>query len=195
MNTRTIWMILAGFAAIALILIMGIFIGERNYFNQQQNNVTIIGPNKEIKNSLSEINRKSIYGLNNGQVVVVGEMLYKIVNNQTEVLIQITNAPKQLKLENNVRDIPLQLKVSGAIVANGGFDYGYEEIGTVRFDASGAVLKTDFSTILPKPLGSYDRLVFEPTKEEDNQTFFRNTDPDLPVNVRAQLSPYFWIII
>ena len=194
MNTRVFWMFVAGFALLSLIFFAGLFVGERNFFNSQTNTAVIVGPNQEIKNSLTEINKKPINGYNGG-AVVIGEMLFKIVNGQTEVLIQITQAPKQLRYENNVRDIPLQLKISLAKSTDGGSEFEYTDIGILSFDASGANLTAEFSSIIPATLGNFDRIVFRGIKPEDQQTFYILNDPDLPVNVRKQPAPYFWIRI
>ena len=194
MNTRVFWMFVAGFALLSLIFFAGLFVGERNFFNSQTNTAVIVGPNQEIKNSLTEINKKPINGYNGG-AVVIGEMLFKIVNGQTEVLIQITQAPKQLRYENNVRDIPLQLKISLAKSTDGGSEFEYTDIGILSFDASGANLTAEFSSIIPATFGNFDRIVFRGIKPEDQQTFYILNDPDLPVNVRKQPAPYFWIRI
>jgi len=194
MNTRVFWMFVTGFSLISLIFFTGLFIGERNFFNSQSNNVAIVGPNQEIKNSLTEINKKPINGYNGG-VVVVGEMLFKIVNGQTEVLIQINQAPKQLRFENNVREIPLQLKISTAKSTDGGSEFEYTDIGILSFDASGANLTAEFSSIIPATLGNFDRIVFRGIKPEDQQNFLVIADTDLPINVRTQPVPYFWIRI
>jgi len=195
MNTRQFWSVVAGFAAIALVFVVGLLVGERNFANTQPNNVLIVGPNQEIKNSLTEINSRTVYGLRDGAVVEIGEMMYKIVGLNTEILISIQTAPKQLRFENNVRDIPLQLQIVAAYTVNGGQDFEYDVVGTARFDASQQFLTTEFSTILPQQLGRYERLMFRPLDQTGEQTFFINQDPDLPINVRSQPSPYFWIIV
>jgi len=195
MNSRRVWTVVASVAMAALIFVSGLLVGERNFQNAQPNEVLIVGPNQEIKNSLTDINTRSIYGVQDGQVVAVGEMMYKIVNNQTEVLLSIETAPKQLRFQNNVRDIPLQLQISTAQTVNGGQDFEYQDIGIARFDASQTFLTTEFSTILSQQIGQYERIVFRPLDEGGQQTFFIINDPDLPANVRTQPSPYFWTII
>jgi regulatory protein YycI of two-component signal transduction system YycFG len=194
------------FLTITIIFFLGYLAGNRDHYDKTDDKIKIKGPNSSIQNSLSSLKTKDVIGFaENNTEAKYGLMYYKILpDKSTEILINISNVPLVLKqaVQKQERSIPQNLQIKLARRALDGLKYNYTSIGVLTFEEpKNGFLSVTFSTnIDPIKIGNevfpalsdVDRIVFMPTKVEDNNIFILNNS-DIPSEERKEPAPYFWI--
>ena len=200
MKLKQIWYIISILGIIALILYSGYLIGRRDLIDSAPDAITLIGPNSSIQNSLTEIEIRPIQGSVDSQVVTAnfGQFYFKSVStDKIEILFRIQNVP-DLVLQNKSkqsRSIPNELDIVTCKRSINGLDYEYTKIGKLIFDEpKNKIRSASFSTIIKSNLNGVERVWLLPNKPEDANVFI-DTSPDLPINVRKNPAPYFWVIL
>jgi len=181
---------------IAITFYLGFLFGNRERVSELPDNIQVVGPNLSIKNSLTEMEIREIYGSPDSQNIgVYGQLFFK--NNgedETEILIQMLNVPSQVLQSNGqvAVDIPNQLRIATARRSIDGLDYEYNYIGVIIFDEPVNNLRSGkFSTILEQDISRLERIVFF-AEDDTVQNVFTDTSPDLPPQVRSRPAPFFW---
>jgi hypothetical protein len=190
-----------GYISSCLVLITGGYLlGTRNKIDGLKNNITTVTSNNFSQNSLSQIQTKDISGaINQNSLIVFGQFYYKIIEDKTEILVKLNNIPANVKTETQNKPIPNQLKISLAKRNLNGLTYEYIQIGTINLDSPVNDLRSGtFSTILETNdknlLANSERVVFEPLTDAE-ANIFKDSNPDLPQEVREKPAPYFWVVL
>jgi hypothetical protein len=198
MNLQKIWYIITFLGIIVFVFYLGFLYGNREKYNNEEDEILVIGPNYSIQNSLTLMEIRPILGSNDSQnIQAFGNLYFKLNKDQIEILIQINNVPNQVTQQNGKvrKDIPNELKISTAKRSLDGQNYDYEEIGKLVFDQPQNNLRSGkFSTIIKTPITSIERIVFQPVLDNDTNIFV-DDNPDLPSAVRSSPAPYFWVEI
>ncbi len=202
MNLKRLWYILTICMIAGVVFYLGFLFGNREFVNDQPDDITVVGPNSSRQNSFSDMIIKDIYmSKNSRDITVSGQLYYKIVGDKTEILIKLVNVPTEIKQSENNRkkNMPTTLLIETAQRVPSGMDYKYTEIGEISFDEPiNGLMTGTFTTIVDFALTDFDsiieRIVFT-SVDEDDENLFIYPDPNLPANVRNLPTPYFWIVL
>jgi hypothetical protein len=180
----------------SLVFYLGMLYAQREKFNQSIEQLVITGPNGSTVNSLSKINTKTIFTIENTKTIrPSGIFFFNPKGDDTEILIKIENAPKMVtQIDANLnKEIPKTLNVATAKRNQNGLDYDYEVIGEITLSPTAQnTLEGVYSDNISGILQNYDRIVLIPkTKEDDN--IIKSEDPNTPILVRQNPAPYFWV--
>lgn len=196
----------------AAIFAMGYLFKHRMVINEEPDDIVVIGPNKAVQNSLSQMNIRDVVGVTNisdGGLQTYGQLYYNIKDDQsTEVHIRLKDIPKNIQSltgEGASKTIPVQLDIFMARRSFDGLDFEYENVGVLSLSlGENDLLSGNFSTILPpsqnlsgKPVPAVidvERIVFD-TESEGAKNIFYDENADLPAKVRSRPSPFFWITL
>ncbi len=225
MNSNTalnrIYYVFLFISLVSLVFYLGFLFGSREWLNAQPVNLSITNPNLQAKNSISDIQLRSILGSVDGSTVQSFGQLYFLINGdgQTEIVINLDNIPTtigpaggpnvavpdqlsievatRVKDENNrdtyeYRNISPNPDVKAYIALN-------EPVNNIR---SGRFTGIIDESIVDSQNGrqNFERLVFRSLNGDVNNIFI-DRDPDLPFMVRGnteagvqgQTAPFFWV--
>jgi hypothetical protein len=200
-----IWISMFIIVVMCLVATGGFYFGVRERANSQPDKIIVRANNGAVQNDLTRIEKREVKGiLETDKVGNYGQLFFiNSDNNNTQMRIDLVDVPlmvKQLK-SGKQKLIPKELRVSLARTTKDGTDFDYEEIGTLIFDElnHNNLQTAQFSTVLEKSLysqtgGLVQRVVLQATKPED-ENFFSEDNPNLPINVRPKPAPYFFIEI
>jgi hypothetical protein len=208
MKIQDITRFLGIFVAVSVIFFLGYLAGNRDKYDKIDEKIQIKAPNSSIQNSLSALKTKDIYGFGeNNSIVKYGLLYFKVLpDKSTEVYFTINNAPLILKQANlkTEKIVPINLKLSLARTSTDGLKYDFTEIGKITFEEpKNGTQSVVFSTILLgtksgadtiPALNTVSRIVFQPTRNEDENIFKLNST-DIPAQERDKPAPYFWVVI
>lgn len=202
MNLKRLWYIITVLMIFGVVFYLGYLMGNREYVNNQPDDIVLIGPNLSQQNSFSDMIIKDIYGSKNSKdIAVFGELYYKIVGDKTELFVRLHNAPLEVRqTQNNLRkSIPQTLNIQSAERTPDGLKYNYTNIGQITFnEPQNDTMSAEFTTIVDFPLtainSSVERLVFTGVEEGDENLFIY-PDPNLPAYERNLPAPYFWVVL
>jgi hypothetical protein len=208
MKIQDITRFLSIFVAVSIIFFLGYLAGNRDKYDKVDEKIQIKAPNSSIQNSLSALKTKDIFGFGeNNSIVKYGLLYYKVLpDKSTEVFFTISNAPLVLKQSNLKleKTVPINLKIALARASTDVLKYDYTEIGKITFEEpKNGTQSVVFSTIIPgtksgsetiPALNSVARVVFQPTRVED-ENIFRLSTPDIPTEEAKKPAPYFWVVI
>jgi hypothetical protein len=208
MKIQDITRFLGIFVGVAVIFFLGYLAGNRDKYDKIDEKVQITAPNSSIQNSLSLLKTKDIFGFGeNNTTVRYGLLYYKTLpDKSTELFFTITNSPLVLRQTTNKieKTVPINLKISLARTSIDGQKYDYTDIGKITFEEpKNGTQSVIFSTIIPgiksgseivPALNTVSRIVFRPTRTEDENIFKLNS-PDIPPDETAKPAPYFWAVM
>jgi hypothetical protein len=203
------------YLAIAGIVIFGLGIGVRHRIavSDQTDNLTVVGPNQSIQNSLTEMNIRDVVGVMEiGGTVpfsTVGQLYFNVrSDNHTEVHVRVAGLPLNITNaaeKNQQKSIPRVLSIMIARRSFDGTNFEYQQLGTMSLQqGEDEKLSGKFSTILPPSLNTdnkqvpalldAERIVFD-TESAGAKNIFSDKNPDLPAEVRNNPSPFLWTVI
>lgn len=185
----------------ALIFGMAFYLGfafaTREIISSKPATANITATNGFIENTLTKIQSRPIFGINNSQRQSYGELLFKVNGSQTEFLIKLNSIPINSVRPSDKKEqvTPNSLNLQVARICCGGLDYNYENTGfIVNLETRDNQKSGNFSGIFKFDLekDNVDRLllVAEPTSlfrviKEDTK--------DWPSAVTEKPAPYFWV--
>lgn len=175
--------------------------------------ITVIGPNQGIENSLSDMDIDDVVGV----TLIDSEsgfgsfgQFYRNVREDfyTEIHVRISGLPSQVRTlsgEGLTRNIPQSLDLSLARRSFDGLSFDYQNIGQISLELDDdGFLTGRFSTILPpakdfnnndvSALADVERVVFD-TEVEGAKNIFFDKNADLPQQAREAPSPFLWVVL
>ncbi len=200
MNLKTVTSIMFSVLLLVSSFAAGFFYGNRDRLNNQPPIIDITTTNFARRNSLSDIRVLDIWGAVSAQKRTgFGQLYYKTAANQTEILVRLQNVPLTVSGNNQKVTLPNSLSIKTARRTSDGLNYVYETIGQIMLDEPvNGLRKGEFSTILDYSINDLnkpvERIMFYSSDTEINNIFL-DDDPNLPVQVRREPAPFFWVIL
>lgn len=204
MFSKKFWQVLGLILAFCFTFYLGYLFALRENYNSQKNEFQTVAYNGFIENSLSKIETRPIYGILDGEKKSYGELLFKANNNVTEIRIRLKDLPLQIISKTQkrpVKSLPKDLTLQLAYNTLDGLDFHYKPVGAkITLVTDGKVNSADYSTVLQlnlieeagKAKENLARMILDNTEDPN---IYQIEDEDLPRNVRAKQSPYFWVEI
>jgi len=200
MNLKTVTSIVLSTLLLVAAFFAGFFYGNRERVNSQPPTVEVTAANLARRNSLSDIRVLDIWGAVSTQKKAgFGQLYYKTSLTQTEILVRLQNVPLTILGNNQKISLPNSLSIKIARRTNDGLNYSYETIGQIMLDEPVNGLRAgEFSTILDYSINDLDkrveRIMFYSADTTINNIFL-DDDPNLPVQVRREPAPFFWVVL
>ncbi len=198
--------IVATCCLLAIAFYLGYLFSVREQLNFVEDRVDVTNYNGSKKNFLTQIERRSIFGIvDNKKPQIFGELLFiQEEGNTTQILINLQSVPLAVKSsDNKEKAIPTELNIALATKTSDGLDFDYENTGKIIFNSpdKNRLRDAKFFTTIPKhlynagdPAKSIQRIEMKAINPED-ENIFSIDNSDLPIKVRQRRAPYFWVNI
>jgi|GEM_PF-6301620 len=176
---------------------LGFSFANREIISSQKPDFVVTADNGFTQTSLTKIQARPIYGINNGERKIFGEMLFRTTNSDTEILLKLNLVPiKNIRPSDKTEQLtPTSLNLQIAKTCCGGLDYDIQNTGfNINFETKDNQMNASFSGVLNLDLekSGIDRLLL--TAEQPSLfRVIKEDTKDWPTAVTERPAPYFWI--